>query len=995
MSVALRAMVGHRCRAGRAVLLPGARSRSSVPLQCESLRPLLERHGAAADMVEKAATSVRGRLELVQALDKASIGVTPDKSDIDVAVADAAALRLQLSFLSTLNKAERAELKLSLPGANAMLALADEVARAAAVGEDVGPMIEQHVRVPVQRISTFDVEQFSERVSATMPWAQRSEVLLTLGCDDRTTIDPDMFAPRKVNKYFTSTVPDPTAAQRSSCTSSSTSTMSFAAADLFRERLMREAIAGANADEAMDATLESMRSRLLSSLGLASTGAEVILTPSGSDAEMLPTILALGRQRAMFPEHRQSWTIEDGPAVVSFVTAAGEVGSGTAGASGLRHFAPLAPKGPWVRQSPGDLLAGVPEGMIEIIEQAPRDTEGEFLSPEVDSDLQDRVRTSLDLFPQSVAIVHVVAGCKTGLCTPSVPAVEQLREEYGRRLVIVVDACQLRSDLTAVNRWCNELEAVTLVTTSKFLQGAPFFGGVLFPSPLAKELEAAAEMGGVPQGCENYFTRFDVPHSMPNMRKSLPDWHNHGLLLRGESGLAHLESYSSVPTEKVATVAKDWADGVRELVKGASPCLTLLHETLEPPDRLGGTNTIIPIIMHPGGSEDVDALDVPTLRKAYGMLAQDLSEKLRTVASEEEMELVKFKASLGQPVKLGNLPHGVLRIALGANMVIKWFEGAKNDTVEVDRRVQESLKEDARIVAKMQVMAKYWTSLDTDYEIQYKPQTFQPEPTDAAPSGVVAPATTSKLSTVLQTMIGANTLHTEDTPIALLYDLDHLRSRFQSCASAFPDSFMHCFAMKAAPMSFIAKEAVGAGFGLECASRLEVANALRNGCAPDKVVYDAPAKTASEIQYALEKGVRLNCNTLDELERVATVYEQIGGASGTTSQIGVRVNPLLGAGKIQALSVSTASSKFGAADLDAVKDAFKEYPWLSMLHVHVGSQGCSLEMLAEGAAVIADLADEINTAAGREQITVLDIGGGLPADYSTCSDSPSFEVRCK
>ena len=141
----------------------------------------------------------------------------------------------------------------------------------------------------------------------------------------------------------------------------------------------------------MNDTLESMRSRLLDSLGLAGTGAEVILTPSGSDAEMLPTILALGRQRELFPEHHASWTPQKGPAVVTFVTAAGEVGSGTAGASGLRHFAPLAPKGPWVQQTPSEALVGVPNGLIDIVEQPPRDEDGEFLSSEVDGDLQQRV----------------------------------------------------------------------------------------------------------------------------------------------------------------------------------------------------------------------------------------------------------------------------------------------------------------------------------------------------------------------------------------------------------------------------------------------------------------------------------------------------------------------------------------------------------------------------------------------------------------------------
>ena len=268
---------------------------AQLPLPAESLRPLLERHGATAGEVEWAGESVRGRYELAANLDAASLASAAADSAISAAVADAAKLRLKLSFLSTLNNAERAEFSATVSEGAALLAVADEVHKLAQAGEPVGPTIEAHVRIPVDRIAQFDAAEFSKRVEAAMPWAQRSEVLLTLGCDDRTTIDPDEFAPRKVNKYFTSTVPDPLSTQRSSCTSSSTSPLSYSAADAHREGLLHDAIIGARtSDEIMDGELEAMRARLLKSLSL-TPGTEVILTPSGSDAEMLPTILVRPR----------------------------------------------------------------------------------------------------------------------------------------------------------------------------------------------------------------------------------------------------------------------------------------------------------------------------------------------------------------------------------------------------------------------------------------------------------------------------------------------------------------------------------------------------------------------------------------------------------------------------------------------------------------------------------------------------------------------------
>merc|ERR1719428_205544 len=58
----------------------------------------------------------------------------------------------------------------------------------------------------------------------------------------------------------------------------------------------------------------------------------VTLFPSGTDAEFLPTLVGLGR------------ALRKGGKLVSLVTCAGEVGSGTVQASSCKHFAPLLPR---------------------------------------------------------------------------------------------------------------------------------------------------------------------------------------------------------------------------------------------------------------------------------------------------------------------------------------------------------------------------------------------------------------------------------------------------------------------------------------------------------------------------------------------------------------------------------------------------------------------------------------------------------------------------
>ena len=105
-----------------------------------------------------------------------------------------------------------------------------------------------------------------------------------------------------------------------------------------------------------------------------------------------------------------------------------------------------------------------------------------------------------------------------------------------------------------------------------------------------------------------------------------------------------------------------------------------------------------------------------------------------------------------------------------------------------------------------------------------------------------------------------------------------------------------------------------------------------------------------------------------------------GMGSCTSGSIGVRINPQLGAGGIATTGTVAPTSKFGVALEEArpqLLAAYGRYAWLSCVHVHVGSQGCPLGLLVQGASAVLQLAQEINAHVGSRQVRVLDLGGGL------------------
>lgn len=228
----------------------------------------------------------------------------------------------------------------------------------------------------------------------------------------------------------------------------------------------------------------------------------------------------------------------------------------------------------------------------------------------------------------------------------------------------------------------------------------------------------------------------------------------------------------------------------------------------------------------------------------------------------------------------------------------------------------------------------------------------------------------------------------DDAGWAVLYDLDVLRERFEALRTAFPDDALHAVAIKANPLVSILERLVDAGAGLEAASSGEIALARRSGVPADRIVYDSPAKTTAELETALEAGIRINADNLEELKRIDACNPPVD------APIGIRLNPMVGPGDIEATSVATKSSKFGVPIDDRrteLLEAFDRYEWLDGLHVHTGSQGCGLALLVEGVARIVDFALEVENELGDDRIETVDIGGGLPVAYRPDESAPTAE----
>lgn len=512
--------------------------------------------------------------------------------------------------------------------------------------------------------------------------AQPAERLLTLGGDDRLLVCDDSG----LNGYGCSPRPRPWAITFSSSTASSISEQAFGAVEQMRRELLRAGLAG-GLDGHLDALARGTRRAIAATLGIDEAAAELVLTASGTDAELIALWLAMGRA--------------PGRPILNVIVGPEEVGSGSVPAAGGRHFNPLSPLGGAVE--PGEMLAGFPSGRIRVEMLAVRDDAGQPLpGRDVGAELVRVVGDAVAL--DETVLLHLVDCSKTGLMSPDLAAVRELVARHPGRIVVVVDAAQMRLSRAMLSHYLGA-GFIVLVTGSKFFTGPPFSGAVVVPRGLLASLPGLVAL---PPGLAAYATAGDFPDAFREHTAGLPRGCNVGLLARWHAALWEMAAFHAVPpADRRRTIAA--FDAAVRMAIGQLPELELASAPARPRIPDGGWDSV-PSIFTFVIRRRGEAIDYADGRRVYNWLNRDVAGCLPADAPAEDRRLAAQCCHTPQPVKLGRRPGGWtagMRIAAGARLVSGVHMDPRLGATPAER-LRSELRDMETVLRKAAMIGRRW-----------------------------------------------------------------------------------------------------------------------------------------------------------------------------------------------------------------------------------------------------------------------------------------------
>ena len=203
-------------------------------------------------------------------------------------------------------------------------------------------------------------------------------------------------------------------------------------------------------------------------------------------------------------------------------------------------------------------------------------------------------------------------------------------------------------------------------------------------------------------------------------------------------------------------------------------------------------------------------------------------------------------------------------------------------------------------------------------------------------------------------------------------------SNFSAYRKAFPDADIY-YAAKANGSFAILRMLAREGAGADVFSFGELYMALLAGIPREKILFNGNSKTDFELQKAVEIGIKVSVDSLDELHTLSKIADSLG----KTVDIAFRVNPDVSPKTHPKISTGLRTSKFGIPSEEVV-DAYKEANELpgivpAGIHCHIGSQILETGSFTEATHKMMDLVEKI-TGLGIN-LKFVDMGSGLGIPY--------------
>lgn len=219
------------------------------------------------------------------------------------------------------------------------------------------------------------------------------------------------------------------------------------------------------------------------------------------------------------------------------------------------------------------------------------------------------------------------------------------------------------------------------------------------------------------------------------------------------------------------------------------------------------------------------------------------------------------------------------------------------------------------------------------------------------------------------------------TPL-YVYSRTELEKRWQAFDQAFgKQPHLVCYAVKTNSNLAVLQVLAHLGSGFDIVSQGELERVLRAGGQADKVVFSGVAKKESEIERALEVGIRcFNVESHAELDRIQTVAQRVN----KIAPISIRVNPDVDAKTHPYISTGLKENKFGV-DIQTAPELYQtaaNYSHINVIGIdcHIGSQLTEVRPFVDALKKVLQLKQRL--AGMGIEIHHLDLGGGLGIRYT-------------